>query len=103
MFPVAVVVGIHSTSQAFKDLTYEYEEMAFSKRVKDPTIKLLYGIASCVFRDEATNEEAKQDALDIICSKSASQLNRSMPSLLEDVRDPKAQKGTRGCLQDGLH
>ena len=33
MFPVAVVVGIHSTSQAFKDLTYEYEEMAFSKRV----------------------------------------------------------------------
>lgn len=33
MLPVAVVFCIHSTSQEFKDLTYECKEKEFSKRV----------------------------------------------------------------------
>lgn len=68
----------------------------------DPTIKLLYGIAKRVFEDEAANEDARQDAINIICSKAASQFNQAMSVLVEDVPESQAQKRTRDCLHDGL-
>jgi hypothetical protein len=65
----------------------------------DPTIKLLYGIAKRVFEDEAANEDARQDAINIICSKAASQFNQAMLLLVEDVPESPAQKRTRDGLE----
>lgn len=73
------------------------------EKKEDETIKMLYEIAARVFRDEAADEEARQNAIDTICSKSTSQLNRAMSFLLEDVPEPNSQKRTRDCLQDGLN
>jgi hypothetical protein len=67
----------------------------------DPTIKLLYGIAKRVFEDEAANEDARQDVINIICSKAALQFNQAM-LLVEDVPESPAQKRARDCLHDGL-
>lgn len=67
------------------------------KKKEDETIKMLYEITARVSRDEA-----RQNAIDTICSKSTSQLNRAMSLLLEDVPEPNARKRTRDCLQDGL-
>ncbi|KAI8884832.1 hypothetical protein K501DRAFT_181352 [Backusella circina FSU 941] len=68
----------------------------------DPTIKLLYGIAKRIFEDEAANEDARQDTVNLICNKASSQFKQAMSRLEKDVPESHAQKRTWDCLHDGL-
>lgn len=52
-----------------------FEQKLILRIVKkdDTTIKLLYGIVKQVFEDEAVKEDARQDAVHLICDKALSQ------------------------------
>ncbi|KAI7904806.1 uncharacterized protein BX663DRAFT_431337 [Cokeromyces recurvatus] len=47
---------------------------------EDPTIKLLYEIAKRIFENEAANEDARQDALNLICNKASAQFKLAVMS-----------------------
>ncbi|CDH49397.1 predicted protein [Lichtheimia corymbifera JMRC:FSU:9682] len=109
---IIIVFCIHNTTEGFKNLTYECEHTPFAKNKRlciltiakkdDPTIKLLYEIAKRVFQDEATEEDARQDAIITVCNKAKSQFNKATSLLEEDVSDPRARKPTMNCFTDRL-
>ncbi|KAI8147793.1 hypothetical protein BJV82DRAFT_507268 [Fennellomyces sp. T-0311] len=94
MLPVVVTFCTHSMTPEFRDLTYDCEEIPFSKR-DDLMIKVLYVIAKCIFEDKPALEDAQQGAISAICDKVISQFNQAISLLEENAHNSEIRKRTR--------
>ncbi|KAI7903353.1 uncharacterized protein BX663DRAFT_508322 [Cokeromyces recurvatus] len=110
ILPVAVVFCIHNTTRdcyfisastisAYLDqqplhplaaLGHFFTEQKLSilgtVKKEDATIKLLYEIAKRIFENEAADEDARQDSLNLICNKASAQFKLAMLELMEELR-----------------